>query len=131
MRTIKYLIVILLLAGSNEGNSQKETLTSKEQRNISLFTDFENYVANSVKRHEDINDSSHLKYILLHFIFINKQLDSSNETTLNENEITPDQLKSLKKEINGFYTFLQEYSKNHLLLNFGLIPMRLSADSII
>src|ERR1017187_10635575 len=125
MRTIKYLIVILLLAGSNDGNSQKKTLTSKEQRNISLFSDFQNYEANSLNRHEDINDSSHLKYILLHFIFINKQLDSSNETTLNENEITPDELKNLRKEINDFYTFLQGYSKNHLSVKFSITPMRL------
>ena len=131
MRTIKYLIVILLLVGPNDGNSQKESLTSKEQRNISLFSDFQNYVANSINRHEDINDSSHLKYILLHFIFINKQLDSSNETTLNENEITPDELKNLRKEINDFYTFLQGYGKNQLPENLSLIPIRLSADSII
>ena len=131
MRTIKYLIVILLLVGSNDGNSQKKTLTSKEQRNISLFSDFENYVANSVNRHEDINDSSHLKYMLLHFIFINKQLDSSNETTLKENELVPEVLRNLRKEINGFYTFLQGYSKNHLFVNFSLIPMRLRADSNI
>jgi hypothetical protein len=131
MRTIKYLIVILLLVGSNDGNSQKKTLTSKEQRNISLFSDFQNYVANSINRHEDINDSSHLKYMLLHFIFINKQLDSANETTLNENELAPEELKNLRKEINGFYTFLQGYPKIHLYANFSLIPMRLSTDSII
>src|ERR1017187_2017226 len=109
MRTIKYLIVILLLLGSKDVNSQNNILTSQKQININLFSDFQNYVANSVNKHEDINDSSHLKYILLHFIFINKQLDSSDEKTLNENELAPEELKKLRREINGFYTFLQGY----------------------
>lgn len=46
---------------------------------------------------EDIGDNAHLKYVLLNYVFTNKKLDSSNQTTIGDNELMPDQLRSVKK----------------------------------
>jgi len=46
-------------------------------------------------------------------------------------ELTPGHVKSLKKEMNDFSNFLQEYEKDHHLDNLTLIPIRLRHDTSI
>ena len=92
---------------------------------------FINYLVSSFNKKEDIGDNAHLKYALLHYVFTNKRLDSSNQTTISNNELTPGQVKSLKKEMNDFFNFIQEHEKDHLIENLTLIPIRLIHDASI
>src|SRR6185437_3693526 len=80
---------------------------------------------------EDIADPSHLKNVLLNYVFINRQLDSSKTTTINDSELTSDQLKSLQNELNSFYNFLRKNEKSHLAENLTITPIRLSKDTFV
>jgi hypothetical protein len=131
MKKRNYLILILLLLLSNVCISQKEIVTAKEQKNINLFNDFKNYLVSSVHKKEDIGDNAHLKYVALNYVFINKKLDSTNQMAISDNELSSDQVKSLKEELNAFFNFLQEDEKNHLVENITLTPIRLGKDTFI
>ena len=116
---------------SNAFTSQTKMVTSNEQKSIDLFNGFINYLVSTNNKKEDIADNAHLKYVLLHYVFTNKQLDSSNQTTLSNNELTPDQIRNLKKDLNDFFNFLQENQRDHFTENLTLIPIRLSHDTSI
>jgi hypothetical protein len=131
MKKRNYFILILLLLLSNACTSQTKMVTVNEQKSINLFNGFINYLVSSINKKEDISDNVHLKYVLLHYVFTNKRLDSSNQTTISNNELTPGQVKSIKKELNDFSNFLQEYEKDHLIENLTFIPIRLSHDTAI
>jgi len=131
MKRRNYFILVLLLLLSNVCISQNKTVTVSEQKNINLFNDFINYVISAVHKKEDIADTAHLRYIVLNYVFTNTQFDSSDKTTINNNELSEDRFKSLKKELNIFYTFLQQYEKDHLATNLTLMPIRLSHDTFI
>ena len=88
-------------------------------------------MVSSTNKKEDIADNAHLKYVLLHYLFSNKRLDSTNQTIISNKELTSDKVKNLKKELNDFSNFVQHYKKDHLLENLTLIPMRLSQDTSI
>lgn len=60
-------------------------------------------IANNKK--EDIGDNADLKYVLLDYVFTNKRPDSSNQTTITNNELTPGQVKSLKKRLERLLQF--------------------------
>src|SRR6185437_706279 len=104
MKPSTYSILFFLLVLSSACNSQPITII--EQRDINLFNEFKNYLLTVVRKREDIADPSHLKNVLLNYVFINRQLDSSKTTTINDSELTSDQLKSLQNELNSFYNFL-------------------------
>src|ERR1700692_4543768 len=114
MKRRNFFILIFLLLLSNVCISQKEDISVNEQKSINLFNDFINYLVSTSNKKEDIGDNAHLKYVLLHYVFTNKRLDSSNQTTISNNELTPGQVKSLKKEMNDFFNFIQEHEKDHL-----------------
>ena len=124
-------ILIFLLLFSNACISQKKAMSVKEQSSIHLFNDFINYLVTTSNKKEDIADDAHLKYILLNYIFSNKPLDSSNQTTIGEDELTSAQLKDMKKDLNDFYNFLQAHEKEHLAEHLTLMPIRLSHDTFV
>ena len=122
-------ILIFLLLFSNACISQKKAMSVNEQSSIHLFNDFINYLLTTKSKKEDIGDDAHLKYVLLNYVFSNKPLDSSNQTTIGKDELTPDQLIDLKKNLNDFYNFLQAHEKEHLAEHLTLMPIRLSYDT--
>ena len=129
MKLSTYSILFFLLVLSSACNSQPITII--EQRDINLFNEFKNYLLTVVRKREDIADPSHLKNVLLNYVFINRQLDSSKTTTINDSELTSDQLKSLQNELNSFYNFLRENEKSHLAENLTITPIRLSKDTFV
>ena len=131
MKKRNYFILIFLLLLTHVCISQNKTVTVSEQKNINLFNDFINYVISAVHKKEDINDTAHLRYIVLNYVFTNKQPDSTDQSTPNNSALTADQLKSLKKELNIFYTFLQQHEKDDLATNLTLMPVRLSHNTFI
>lgn len=131
MKKQNYFIFIFLLLFSNACISQKADISVKEQENINLFNDFINYLISIGNKKEDIGDNAHLKYVLLHYVFVNKPLDSSNQTTVSNTELTPEQVKTLKKELNDFSNFIKKYEKDHFTKNLTLIPIRLRRDTSI
>jgi len=131
MKKRTYFVFIFLLLISNTCLSQKENLTVNEQKSISLFNDFINYLVGVNNKKEDIGDNAHLKYVSLHYLFTNKRLDSSRQSTISDNELNSDQVRSLKKDLNDFSNFLREHEKDHLSENLTLIPIRLSQDTSV
>jgi len=129
MKLSTYSILFFLLVLSSACNSQPITII--EQRDINLFNEFKNYLLTVVRKREDIADPSHLKNVLLNYVFINRQLYSSKTTTINDSELTSDQLKSLQNELNSFYNFLRENEKSHLAENLTITPIRLSKDTFV
>jgi hypothetical protein len=122
-------MLVYLLVLADVGKSQQ--ITANEQKDINLFNDFRNYLVSSVHKNEDISDTAHLKYVALNYLVTNKKPDSSNQTTINDNVLSPAQLESLKKELNTFYNFLQDHEKERLAANLTLMPIRLSKDTFI
>jgi len=129
MKKRTYFVFIFLLLISNACTSQKENLSVKEQKSINLFNDFINYLVSVNNKKEDIGDIAHLKYVSLHYLFTNKQLDSSNQTAISDNELNSGQVRSLRKDLNDFFNFLHEHEKDRLGENLTLIPIRLSHDT--
>ena len=82
-------------------NAQK--ISAKENEYISLTRQFISYI----KDNPGITDSAHIKFILLHYIFVDKRLDSTTER-LQPNELTNDQLVSLRKQLHSFSDFIQK-----------------------
>jgi len=82
MEKRNYFIFIFLLLFSNACISQKAGISVKEQKSINLFNDFINYLVSTQNKKEDLGDDANLKYILLNYVFSNKKLDSSNQTTI-------------------------------------------------
>ena len=110
---------------------KRKISTVNEQKNINLFNDFINYLVSASNKNEDIGDDAHLKYVLLHYLFINKKLDCSNQTTIRITSLRPIRLGSLKKELNDLFNFLQADRKRSLADNLTLMPIRLSHDTSI
>src|SRR5664279_4870151 len=102
MKKRNFFILMFLVLVSNACISQKKVFSEAEQRDINLFNDFINYLGSAVHKGEDIGDTAHLKYVSLHYLFVEKKLDSSNETTINDNEFTGEQLQSLRTALITF-----------------------------
>ncbi len=127
----KEAILIFLLLFSNACISQKKAMSVDEQNSIHLFNDFLKYMVTTESKKEDLSDNAHLKYILLYYLFNNKKLDSSNQTTLGKDEINSEQLKTLNRVLNDFYNFFQAHEKEHILEELTLMPIRLSHDTYV
>ena len=122
-------ILIGLLIWSGFCNSQ--TISVNEQKNIDLFNEFKNYLMSSLAVNKNITDQACLKYIALHYLVTKKNLDSSNQATISDKELSPGQLESFKSELNSFYSFLRENEKSHLAENLTITPIRLSKDTFV
>ncbi|KAA9038705.1 hypothetical protein FW778_14255 [Ginsengibacter hankyongi] len=131
MKNRKYFLVIFLLIITDACSSQKRSLSPGEQNSVNLFNDFKNYLVNSINKNEDIGDASHIKYILLHYVFVNKKPRSSNLAIPNEKDLTTSQAQTLKKEVTTFYNYLKEHQKDKLAENVTLMPIRISNDTLV
>ena len=88
--------------------------------NTDLVKQFVSYI----KGNADITDSAHIKYILLHYLFVDRRLDTTITDNLQPNELNPDQLVNLKKQLHSFSDFIQ---KNDV----DAIHARLAKDTYI
>jgi hypothetical protein len=129
MKKRSHFILILFLLFSSVCISQKRAVTAKEEIDTRLFKEFTNYLAGSIDKKEDINDSIHLKYILLHYLFTNKKPDSKEGIPLNNFNLSTDELENLRKELNAFSNFLQQTEKDHHSDNLTLMPTRFGRDT--
>jgi hypothetical protein len=112
--------------------SQKSALTLSEQRSINLFESFKSYVADVIQKKEDINDSAHLNYIVSHYMFTSqKKSDTSRQNNISAVALSPEQIKSLRKELNAFYDFIRPSRNENLAADLTLKPIRKSSDTFI
>jgi len=98
---------------------------------MNVFNGFTDYVRTCIKNKAEIDDTGSIKYVLLNFLFIDKNLDSTRKTQLKENELSTEQLTKLKKELKSFYKYFQERQNDSIIENLSIIPMRLSSDTFI
>jgi hypothetical protein len=127
-----YCILIFALFILNSCMSQKSALTLSEQRSINLFESFKSYVADVIQKKEDINDIAHLNYIVSHYIFTSqKQSDTSRQNNISAVALSPEQIKSLRKELNAFYNFIRPSRTENLAADLTLKPIRKSSDTFI
>src|ERR1017187_7047057 len=102
--------------------------TAKEDRYSDLFKEFTLYMTGAVSNSESIADTVHLNYVLQYYLFANIRADSSERNSPSVAELSSDQLMSLKKELNAFYSFFQEHIQDGLITNLLLMPIRLDTD---
>jgi hypothetical protein len=127
-----YCILIFALFILNSCISQKAALTPSEQNSIDLFESFKSYVVDVIEKKEDINDSAHLKYIANHYMFTSqKQSDTSGQNNISDVALSPEQIKSLRKELNAFYNFIRPSRNENLAADLTLKPIRKSPDTFI
>ena len=109
----KFLLTLLLVSTVYSGYSQKANdFTKQEKTCINIFNGFTAYINTCIKNRTEVNDSSSVKYILLNFLFIDKNLDSSRISQLKENELSTEQLNNLHSDLKGFYRYFQERGDN-------------------
>lgn len=130
MKRINFLMLLLLILG-NVGFAQNNTMTAKEKNAVNLFHDFIHYLNAGIKDHDDIGDSSHLEFILSHYVFVNQHDKKPNETAGGIGAITKDQLRNVRKEVNAFVSFLEQHAYDSLSDNLVLKPLRLSTDKSV
>jgi hypothetical protein len=128
----KFLLIIICSSAMNSGYPQKVgDLTNQEKRFISVFNGFTGYISSCIKNNTDVNDTPSIKYILLNFLFIDKNLDSAKIYQLKENELSTKQLNNLQSDLKGFYRYFQEREDKLIIENLTIIPLRLSSDTFI
>jgi hypothetical protein len=128
----KLLLTLLLVSTVYSGYSQKgDNFTKQEKTCINIFNGFTSYIKTCIKNKTEVNDSSSINYILLNFLFIDKNLDSSRISQLKENEISTEQLNNLRSELKGFYRYFQERGDKLIIENLIIIPIRLSKDTFV
>lgn len=122
--TMKKIFTVTILSAFVylTGSCQKEVLSREEQDMINKFNDYNSYVISAIKDKAGITDSLHLHFIMSHFIFI----DSAGN-----NKPSPEQIKSLKSELDTYYRYLQEREDEQLAENLKAIPFRLGKDTFI
>lgn len=132
MKKNHFFIFLFFSVVSNTGMSQTNvSYTFQERASIKLFRDFIVHVSDCIEKKIDIAEDPELKYILFHYLFVNRKLDTLNETNLGANEIKADQVGSLKKELHSFYNFLQEHMGQNLADNLTAIPLRLADNKFV
>ncbi|MEO7049051.1 MAG: hypothetical protein ABI091_27350, partial [Ferruginibacter sp.] len=122
-----FSIIIILLILSVSAFSQNVKYTAKEKTEIKIFSDFKDYVLQSIRSNYDINDSIHLNYILSHYLFIDVKNDSSDTM----NNLPKEKLGALRKTVNSFFEFLRQAENKKTSANLEAIPSRLSPDKNI
>jgi hypothetical protein len=128
----KSLLTLFFVSTIYSAYSQKaDHFTSQEMRCISVFNGFTSYIKTCIKNKTEVDDSSSIKYILLNFLFIDKNLDSSTISQLKENELSTEQLNNLQSDLKGFYKYFQERGDKFILENLTIIPIRVSNDTFI
>lgn len=132
MSWYKLLLIVLPVCLTYSSYSQStQNVTSKEERCINVFNGFTDYVRTSIKNKTGIEDTASIKYVLLNFLFIDKNLDSTQKTQFKENELSTEQLTNLKEELKSFYRYFQERKHDSIIENLSIIPIRLSSDTFI
>lgn len=127
----KFILLLCLISTLDSCYSQQEQhFTSEELKCMKVFNSFTNYIKNHIKEDSEITDSSKLKYILLNYLFIDKKLDT-DVTQLKENELTKEQLITLKFQLKKLYQYFQERENKSLIGNLDILPIRLSNDTFI
>ena len=65
----------------------------------------------------------------MHYVFTNKKPESTEGISLNNFNLSTDELENLRKELNAFSNFLQQTEKGHLSNNLTLMPTRFGRDT--
>lgn len=120
-----------ILIFSYSGYAQEYKLDSSEKKCVQVFQHFAQYLKEDIESKKIPTDSSSIKYLLLNYIFIDRKLDSTNESKLEQSIFLKDEYKVLKDELFSFYIYFQSRSNVNLIENLILIPLRLAEDTCI
>ena len=132
MSWYKFLLIILLVSPAYSSYCQRaQEVTSKEEGCINVFNGFTDYVRTCIRNKTQIDDTGSIKYILLNFLFIDKNFDSPRKTQLKGNELSIEQLTNLGKELKSFYGYFEEREHDSIIQHLSIIPIRLSSDTFI
>ncbi len=115
-----FLICLLFICGACSCQNPK-THSAKEKSYIELFKSFTQYLETHANNKVDITDSVHLKYILLHYLYVDSKPDS----------ISTEQLNSLKKQLNTFYRYMHKDGNEMLFKNLSVIPIRFASSKSV
>ena len=125
------LLVSFLVATSSTYCQMRTDLDSTEEKCMDVFQKFHSYIGQSITGNTDITSDTSLKYILLNYLFIDRELDSTDISQLDSINISKDESKMLRREVMNYLRFFVENGDKTLLDNVGIMPLRLSSDKFI
>lgn len=132
MYRIKFFLMILLLPLCCSCYSQKQQqLNSTEEKCIKIFKNFHDFIKHDNMNNLDITSDSSLNYILLNYLFIDRKLDSTQNSQLGDNVFKKGELERFKRELLDYFRYFQEKSDTAFIDNIDIIPLRLSKDTFI
>ena len=79
----------------------------------------------------DITGDSSLNYILLNYLFIDRKLDSTQNSQLGDNVFKKGELERFKRELLDYFRYFEEKSDTAFIDDIDIIPLRLSKDTLI
>lgn len=129
----KYFLLIacfVTIYCSGYGQKQGE-YTFIEKKCIQVFKDFQDYIKRDKKYNLDITSDTSINYVLLNYLFIDRNLDSSRNNLLSKNVFKNGELERFKKEFLDYVRYFQEKSDTAFMTNIEIIPMRVSEDTFI
>ena len=114
------------------GYSQKQPqLDSTEEKCIQVFKDYHNYIKRDQMENLDITSDSSINYILLNYLFIDREIDSTNKKQMKEDTFKEGELKIFKRQLLDYARYFQENSDAAFINSIDIIPLRLSKDTFI
>ena len=131
MKQKRCIILVMVLLFSSTSFGQKEGYSVNEQKELNLFFQFKDYMLKCINQKVDLIDSTHLDYLLQHFLFINLKADSLNQQQAHLNEIPSEKMDFLKKSVNRFYNYFVNNEKYKLIENLTAEPIRKTNDTFI
>lgn len=131
LQTSKFFLFVFFLLVSACCSSQKRSYTEKEKNSIKVFLEFTKYIHSCIVHKDNLSDSTHLKYLLFHFLFINKKIDTAKVNGINLDEIPKEQISVLIQELRVFFSYLQKKENEELIKNIDAVPLRLSRDTFL
>ena len=123
---MSYLIIHSTSYGQNN-----HVPDSTEQQCIKVFRDFSNYIQRNKMNGSDITDDKSINHILLNYLFIDRQLDSTRSSQSGDKIFKEGELITFKRELLDYTRFFQENSDSAIIDNIDIIPLRLSHDTFI
>lgn len=110
---------------------KKSQLDSTEKECILMFHNFLDYIKHDKMNSEGITGDAAINYILLNYLYIDRQLDSTGKGNLGETVFREGELKRFKRELMDFARYFLEKSDAGFIDSIQIIPLRLSKDTFI
>ena len=128
-KLIFLLLGLSIFYSSCYGQKQLQ-LDDTEKKCIAVFNNFLNYIKRDKLNDEGITGDTAINYILINYLYIDRQLDSTGKGNLGETVFRDEELKRFKRDLMDFARYFQEKSDG-FIDGIQIMPLKLSKDTFI